>query len=114
MHFRRTLTRDLDLDGARMRRGDKTALWYIAANRDPEAFPDPDRFDIRRDPNPHLAFGAGRHVCLGAWLARLEVRVTFEELFRRVRAVELTGPPDRLRSNFIHGVKHLPVRLVAR
>ena len=114
MHFRRTLTRDLDLDGARLRSGDKTALWYIAANRDPETFPDPDRFDIRRDPNPHLAFGAGRHVCLGAWLARLEVRITFEELFRRVRAVELTGPPDRLRSNFIHGVKHLPVRLVAR
>ena len=85
MHFRRTLTRDLDLDGVRMRRGDKTALWYIAANRDPDAFPEPDRFDIRRDPNPHLAFGAGRHVCLGAWLARLEVRVTFEELFRRIR-----------------------------
>ena len=114
MHFRRTLTRDLDLDGARLRCGDKAALWYIAANRDPETFPEPDRFDIRRDPNPHLAFGAGRHVCLGAWLARLEVRVTFEELFRRVRAVELMGPPDRLRSNFIHGVKHLPARLVPR
>ena len=112
MHFRRTLTRDLDLDGAPLRRGDKAVLWYIAANRDPEAFPQPERFDIRRRPNPHLAFGAGRHVCLGAWLARLEVRVTFEELFRRVRAVELTGPPDRLRSNFIHGVKHLPVRLL--
>ena len=114
MHFRRTLTRDLDLDGARLRRGDKAVLWYIAANRDPEAFPEPERFDLRRDPNPHLAFGAGRHVCLGAWLARLEVRVTFEELFRRVRAIERTGPPDRLRSNFIHGVKHLPVRLVPR
>lgn len=114
MHFRRTLTRDLDLDGARMRRGDKAVLWYIAANRDPEAFPEPERFDVRRSPNPHLAFGAGRHVCLGAWLARLEVRVTFEELFRRVRAVELAGPPDRLRSNFIHGIKHLPVRLLSR
>ena len=114
MHFRRTLTRDLDLDGAPLRRGDKAVLWYIAANRDPEAFPEPERFDIRRSPNPHLAFGAGRHVCLGAWLARLEVRVTFEELFRRLRAIELNGPPDRLRSNFIHGVKHLPVRLVPR
>lgn len=114
MHFRRTLTRDLDLDGAPLRRGDKAVLWYIAANRDPEAFPEPERFDIRRSPNPHLAFGAGRHVCLGAWLARLEVRVTFEELFRRLHAIELTGPPDRLRSNFIHGVKHLPVRLVPR
>ena len=114
MHFRRTLTRDLDLDGARLREGDKAVLWYISANRDPDAFPEPDRFDIRRDPNPHLAFGAGRHVCLGAWLARLEIRVTFEELFRRVRAVERTGPPDRLRSNFIHGIKHLPVRLHPR
>ena len=114
MHFRRTLTRDLDFEGAPMRRGDKAVLWYIAANRDPEAFPDPDCFDIRRDPNPHLAFGAGRHFCLGAWLARLEVRVTLEELFRRVRAVEPAGPPVRLRSNFIHGVKHLPVRLLPR
>ncbi len=114
MHFRRTLTRDLELDGALMKAGDKAVLWYIAANRDPEAFPEPDRFDIRRNPNPHLAFGAGRHVCLGAWLARLEVRVTFEELFRRARAVEPTGPPIRLRSNFIHGIKHLPVRLIPR
>lgn len=114
MHFRRTLIRDLDFAGAPMRRGDKAVLWYIAANRDPDAFREPDRFDIRRDPNPHLAFGAGRHFCLGAWLARLEVRVTFEELFRRVRAITLTGPPDRLRSNFIHGVKHLPLCLVPR
>ena len=97
-----------------MRAGDKAVLWYIAANRDPEVFPDPDRFDIERRPNPHLAFGVGRHFCLGAWLARLEVRVTLEELFRRVRKVELVGPPERLRSNFIHGVKHLPVRLVPR
>ena len=114
MHFRRTLTRDLVFEGAPMRKGDKAVLWYIAANRDPEVFPDPDRFELRRTPNPHLAFGAGRHFCLGAWLARLEVRVTLEELFRRVRAVWLTGPPDRLRSNFIHGIKHLPVRLRPR
>ncbi len=114
MHFRRTLTRDVDFHGARMREGDKAVLWYIAANRDGAVFPDPDRFDLRRAPNPHLAFGAGRHVCLGAWLARLEVRVTMEELFRRVRRIDLTGPPDRLRSNFIHGVKHLPVRLEPR
>ncbi len=114
MHFRRTLTRDLDFGGAPMRAGDKAVLWYIAANRDPDAFPEPDRFDIRREPNPHLAFGAGRHFCLGAWLARLEVRVTLEELFRRVRAIAPTGPPDRLRSNFIHGIKHLPVRFIPR
>ncbi len=114
MHFRRTLTCDLDYEGAPMRAGDKAVLWYIAANRDGAAFPEPDRFDLRRDPNPHLAFGAGRHFCLGAWLARLEIRVTLEELFRRIRGAELTGAPDRLRSNFIHGLKRLPVRLELR
>jgi len=114
MHFRRTLTRDLNLDGAAMRRGDRAVLWYIAANRDEKVFPGADRFDIRRRPNPHLAFGAGRHFCLGAWLARLEVRVTLEELFRRVSKVELLGEPVRLRSNFIHGIKRLPVRLTPR
>ena len=114
MHFRRTLTRDLDWDGASMRAGDKAVLWYIAANRDDEVFADPDDFDLRRKPNRHLAFGAGRHFCLGAWLARLEVRVLLEELFRRVRSAELAGPPDRLRSNFIHGLKRLPVRFQLR
>lgn len=114
MHFRRTLTRDLDFDGAPMRRGDRAVLFYIAANRDREVFPEPDSFDLRREPNPHLAFGAGRHFCLGAWLARLEVRVTLQELLRQVRAVEPLGPPVRLRSNFIHGVKHYPVRLLPR
>ena len=114
MHFRRTLTRDLDWDGAAMRAGDKVVLWYIAANRDADVFPEPDRFDLRREPNPHLAFGAGRHFCLGAWLARLEVRVTLEELFRRVRSAEIVGTPDRLRSNFIHGLKRLPVRFDPR
>lgn len=114
MHFRRTVTRDLDLDGAAMRAGDRAVLFYIAANRDAEVFPAPDSFDLRREPNPHLAFGAGRHFCLGAWLARLEVRVTLQELLRQVRAVEPLGPPVRLRSNFIHGVKHYPVRLLPR
>lgn len=114
MHFRRTLTRDLHWEGASMRAGDKVALWYIAANRDAEVFADPDRFDLRRKPNPHLAFGAGRHFCLGAWLARLEVRVTLEELFRRVRSAAPVGAPDRLRSNFIHGLKRLPVRFELR
>lgn len=114
MHFRRTLSCDLDYEGAAMRAGDKAVLWYIAANRDGEIFTEPDRFDLRRDPNPHLAFGAGRHFCLGAWLARLEIRVTLEELFRRVRGAQRTGPPDRLRSNFIHGLKRLPVRFELR
>lgn len=114
MHFRRTLTRDLEWDGAAMRAGDKAVLWYIAANRDAEVFPEPDRFDLRRQPNPHLAFGTGRHFCLGAWLARLEVRVTLEEMCRRIRSVEPAGAPDRLRSNFIHGLKRLPVRFELR
>lgn len=114
MHFRRTVTRELDFEGAKMRPGDRAVLWYIAANRDPEVFAEPDRLDLRREPNPHLAFGAGRHFCLGAWLARLEIRVTLQELLRQVRTVEPLGPPARLRSNFIRGIKHYPVRLLPR
>jgi cytochrome P450 len=86
-------------------------MWYPSANYDEEVFEDPFRFDIRRDPNDHLTFGTGRHVCLGASLARLEVRVVFEELLKRVASMELTAEPDRLRSNFINGIKHLPVRV---
>jgi cytochrome P450 len=93
-----------------MAKGDRVVVWYPSANYDEEVFADPFRFDIRRSPNDHLTFGAGRHVCLGASLARLEVRVVFEELLKRVRTIEIIGDPDRLRSNFINGIKHLPVR----
>ena len=113
MYFRRNVTRDIELRGKTLKAGDKVAMWYISANRDEEFFPDPFRFDITRDPNPHIAFGGGGpHFCLGAQLARMEIRVLFEELVRRAPTIEALGAPDRLRSNWIGGIKHLPVRFV--
>jgi cytochrome P450 len=111
MHFRRTAVEDVEIRGRTIRAGDRVVMWYPSANYDEEVFEDPFRFDIRRRPNDHLTFGTGRHFCLGASLARLEVRVVFEELLKRVSSVELTSEPDRLRSNFINGIKHLPVRV---
>ena len=111
MYFRRNATRDFELRGETIEDGDKIALYYISANRDEEVFDDPFRFDIERDPNPHIAFGGGGpHFCLGAQLARMEIHVLFEELAKRVKRTEGLGTPDRLRSNFIGGIKHLPVR----
>ena len=110
MSFRRTATRDLTLRGQTIREGDKVVLWYPSANRDEEVFADPDRFDIDRTPNEHLAFGIGQHFCLGANLARLELRIIFEEIVRRLRHPELAGPVRRLRSNFINGVKEMRIR----
>lgn len=113
MYFRRNSTRDTELGGRTIRAGEKISLWYISANRDEEHFDDPFTFDITRDPNPHIAFGGGGpHFCLGAQLARLEMRLLFEELTARVPRVGALGPPERLRSNFINGIKHLPVRLI--
>ncbi len=112
MHFRRTATCDLELGGKRIREGDKVVVWFISGNRDEDVFPDPFRFDVGRDPNPQMAFGSGGpHICLGAHLARLEIRVMFEELLPRLADIELTGPVVRLRSNFINGIKHMPVRV---
>jgi cytochrome P450 len=111
MHFRRTATEEVEIRGTRISAGDRVVMWYPSANYDEDVFDEPLRFDIRRQPNDHLTFGTGRHVCLGASLARLEVRVVFEELLKRVAAVEIVGAPDRLRSNFINGVKHLPVHV---
>lgn len=113
MHFRRTATEEVELRGKRIRPGDRVVMWYPSANYDEEVFEEPFRFDIRRHPNDHLTFGTGRHVCLGAHLARLEIRVVFEELLQRVDRIEITGRPDRLRSNFINGIKHLPVAMTA-
>ncbi|MER3452646.1 MAG: cytochrome P450 [Acidimicrobiia bacterium] len=114
MHFRRTATCDTRIGDQLVREGDKVVIWYISANRDEAVFADPYRFDIARSPNEHVAFGGGGpHYCLGANLARLEIRVMFEELMRRVPRIEQAGPPQRLRSNFINGIKHLPVRLAA-
>jgi cholest-4-en-3-one 26-monooxygenase len=109
MQFRRTATRDTELEGQRIAEGDKVVMFYGAANRDPRAFTDPLRFDVARAPNPHLGFGFGVHFCLGASLARMEMRCMFEELLRRLPDLELAGPVARLRSNFIHGIKSMPV-----
>jgi cholest-4-en-3-one 26-monooxygenase len=108
--FRRTATRDVEVGGQQLREGDKVALFYASANRDDSVFDEPDRLDITRTPNDHLAFGIGPHFCLGANLARLEIRVMFEEILRRMPDVELDGKPERLRSYFINGIKRMPVR----
>jgi cytochrome P450 len=110
-HMARQAVEDVELRGKTIRAGDRVIMWYPSANRDEEVFEDPYRFDIHRDPNEHLAFGIGEHFCLGAGFARKELRVMFEELFERYPGIELAGPPERLRSNFINGIKHLPVRL---
>jgi cytochrome P450 len=112
--FRRTATRDTELRGVKIAEGDKVVVWFASADYDEEVFPDPFRFDVRRSPNRHFAFGAGGpHFCLGAPLARLEMRVMFEELLPRVASMEPAGEVSRLRSNFINGIKHMPVRVVS-
>ncbi len=113
-YFRRTTTRPVTLCGERIKADDRVVLFYISANRDETVFDDPERFDIRRHPNPQLAFGHGPHMCLGAWLARLETQLFFAEWFRRVGSVELSDTPRRVRSNLINGIKYMPLRIVAR
>jgi len=114
LYFRRNVTEDLEYKGHQLKEGDKVSIWYISANRDEDIFKDPFRFDITRSPNDHVAFGGGGpHHCLGANLARMELKLFFEELTRKVPHVEAEGQPVRLRSNFIGGIKHLPVTLDA-
>jgi cytochrome P450 len=110
MHFRRTATADTRLGGVDIRAGDKVVVWFSSANRDESVFADPDTFDIGRAPNDHLAFGHGPHFCLGAPLARIQMRAMFDAVLDQLGDVELAGEPVRLRSNFQHGVKHLPIR----
>ena len=110
MNFRRMAMRDLTLSGTDIKAGDKVVFFHASANRDEEVFADPDTFDVGRDPNPHIAFGGGGpHFCLGANLAKLEIRVMFEELLDRLPDIQLAGDVQRLRSNFINGIKHMPV-----
>lgn len=114
MHFRRTATRDIEMRGKQIKAGDKIAIWYNSANHDPDGFENPFRYDLARESNDHMAFGRnGPHLCLGAWLARMEVRLVFEELLKRVDRFEPNGPIKHLRSNFIAGIKQLPVKVVS-
>jgi cytochrome P450 len=106
--MRRTVAEDTVLGGEELHPGDKLILFYNSANRDEDVFTDPYRFDVRRSPNPHVGFGAaGPHFCLGAHLARQEIDVMFRQLFERLPDIESAGEPDRLRSSFINGIKHL-------
>jgi cytochrome P450 len=115
LHFRRTATRDVELRGKTIRVGDKVVVWYVSANFDEEVFEDPYRFDVGRSPNRHVVFGGGGpHYCLGAHLAKLEVQVMFELLLPRIADMELTGPAERMRSNFTNALKRMPVRVTAR
>jgi cytochrome P450 len=112
MHFRRTASRDCEIGGQPIAEGDKVVIWYISANRDEKVFDDPYTFDITRQDNQHVSFGGGGpHFCLGANLARMEARVMFREILHRFELIEPTGDVQRLRSNFINGIKHLPVRV---
>ncbi len=115
MHFRRTVVEDTELRGQLLKAGDKVVLWYVSANFDEVQFPNPDVFLADRTPNNHVAFGLqSPHLCLGAHLARLELRVMFEEMAQAWTGIESAGPPERFRSNFISGTKKLPVRVTWR
>lgn len=112
LYFRRTATRDVEMHGKTIKEGDKVLYWYSSGNRDETVFENPMALNLYRNPNPHMSFGqGGPHVCLGMWLARLEVRVLFQELAKRVKSVESAGEQQFLRSNFVGGIKHLPVKV---
>ena len=112
IYFRRTAAQDYRMHGKTIREGDKVLLWWASANRDEAVFDAPDRVNLTRSPNRHLSFGqGGPHVCLGMWLARLEVRVLFQELAKRLKSIEPAGEHLFLRSNFVGGIKHLPVQV---
>jgi cholest-4-en-3-one 26-monooxygenase len=111
-HFRRTATKDAELGGCPIRKGDKVVMWYVSSNRDEEQFDDPDRFDVRREPNDHQAFGAGgRHFCLGTALARLELNTMLEETLRRFPRMEMAATPEHVEAQFVNQLRTLPVRL---
>lgn len=115
MHFRRTASADTEIGGQRIAAGDKVVLWYNSANRDESVFPDPYRFDVTRTPNEHVAFGGGGpHFCLGANLARREIAIMFDELFRAFPDIEISAEPAMLLSAFINGIKRMPCRFTPR
>jgi cytochrome P450 len=114
-HFRRTATKDVDFNGVLIKKGQKIVPWFASGNRDDSVFENPNKFDVTRNPNEHMAFGrGGPHMCLGNALARIELRVMFEDLVNRVDKVERVGDVDFLRSNFVHGIKRMPVKVSLR
>jgi cytochrome P450 len=113
-HFMRTATEDYELRGKPIKKGDALQLLYISGNRDEEAFPDPFKFKVDREPNRHVAFGYGVHVCLGQHLAKMEIRAFFSELLKRLDHIELAGEPKRVQATFVSGLKSLPVRYKIR
>jgi len=113
-HFRRTTTGDTELSGQPIAQGEKVVMWYVSSNRDESRYEDPHRFDVRRNPE-HQAFGAGgRHFCLGTALARLELRILFEETLARFPQMQLAGEAARVESPFLNQLKTMPVRLTPR
>ena len=114
-HFRRTATKDVEFNGVQIKQGQKLVPWFASGNRDDSVFENPNKFDVTRNPNEHMSFGrGGPHMCLGNALARIELRVMFEDLINRVDKVERTGEVDFLRSNFVHGIKRMPVKVTLR
>jgi cholest-4-en-3-one 26-monooxygenase len=111
MHMRRTATKDTQIHGIDIAEGEKVVMWYPAANRDDRIFEDPETFNVTREPNDHIAFGIGRHRCLGARLGQLQLNIMFTELLERFPNMELNGPVRRMRTNFINGIKEMPVRV---
>ena len=114
-HFRRTAVEDTEIRGQKIKAGERVVIWFAAANRDAEAFENPHVLDFTRKKDEHLAFGrGGPHYCIGTHLARLEIRVLYEQLFPRLKSIEQTGPERRLVSNFTNGLKHFPVHMTAK
>jgi cytochrome P450 len=114
-HFRRTATKDVELGGKLIKAGDKVVPWFASGNRDTAIFENPDKFDVQRNPNEHMTFGrGGPHMCLGNALARIELRVMFEDLIGRLDNADFAGNIDYLRSNFVHGIKRMPVTVSTR
>ena len=112
-HMRRTATRDFELGGKTIRKGDRVVMWYVSGNRDEAVIPDADRFIIDRErPRQHVAFGFGVHRCVGNRLAEMQLRVVWEEILKRFERIEVVGEPTRLKSNFVKGYEALPVRIV--
>ena len=111
IQFARTATEDTEIRGQKITAGESVCLFYPSANRDEEVFDEPFKFDIGRNPNPHIAFGIGEHFCLGANLARLELEAIFRQIIERMEYAELAGPVSRLRSSFVGGIKHMPIKM---